>query len=294
MQNHPVAHSFRRSRRAPTQSATALDWPQPESDAIRQWRGLTTAQPQTIRSLGRQPRSSDSLRSDASLSGSEEDATSSSKKPRDATAHLKYLIRGYLKQSRSTQFVNDDGKKELTNKEYFIPSPKVTFLIDDPRNLICQICQHTPLKLARTVEDAGPEATAILPCGHICCLGCIEFWLSTHASCPFCRIVMSHAGCGHQVQPRVVAHDTIHTLPETLANGGKIGVLCSKCTERERREASIRRLTELAGAFRAARREAEILGTDEAIKCMRKAQQAFERIPENDYWVLSSTRHHQW
>ncbi|KAI0538460.1 hypothetical protein GGR58DRAFT_467925 [Xylaria digitata] len=182
----------------------------------------------------------------------------------------------------------------LPNNEFFVPSPKVTFLIDDTSNLICQICQQTPLKLARTAEDLEPSMPAILPCGHVCCHKCLSLWFMNHSCCPFCRTDMIHRGCGHQVQPHHIAQDTIHTIPETLANGGKIANVCFKCTERDRREASVQRLTELAETFKAARRKAEVLGTDEAIENMRNAQKAFERVPETDYWILSNTRHHEW
>jgi hypothetical protein len=105
---------------------------------------------------------------------------------------------------------------------------------------------------------------------------------------------MTHKRCGHQVEPRLIAHDTIHTLPETLANGGKIGDNCFKCAEKDRRYISLQRWTEQAEAFKAARHQADVLGTDEAIENMRKAQKAFERLPEDDYWVVSRMKHHQW
>ncbi|KAJ2984530.1 hypothetical protein NUW58_g6012 [Xylaria curta] len=88
--------------------------------------------------------------------------------------------------------------------------------------------------------------------------------------------------------------DTIHTIPETLANGGVIGDKCFKCAEKHVRLKSIQLLTDLARNFKTARRKAEDLGTDEAIKGMRKAQEAFERVPVDDFSTLSKIRHHQW
>ncbi|KAI1201425.1 hypothetical protein F5X97DRAFT_290482 [Nemania serpens] len=105
---------------------------------------------------------------------------------------------------------------------------------------------------------------------------------------------MTHAACGHRVQPRFIAHDTINTLPDTLGNGGVIGELCFKCAVEDRRATSIERWTELATRFKVARREAEDLGTDEAVENMRKAQKAFERVPEDDLWVLLRRRTRQW
>ncbi|KAI0970529.1 hypothetical protein F4678DRAFT_112340 [Xylaria arbuscula] len=274
-----------------THTPTAMQWSQRESIAIGQWRDMTTG---SSRPGHHQPRirdreSTDSLRSDASLSSSSDSAS----KAQDVTAHLKYLVRGFLRQMRASHISSDDTKKH-PSKESFVPSPKITFLIDEPSNLVCQICQQAPLKLAITAEDPGPGITCILPCGHISCCGCMNIWFEKHSSCPFCRTGMAHTDCGHQVKPRLVAQDTIHSLPKTLSEGGKIGALCYKCTERERREVSVERWSKLAKRYKAARREAEDLGTDEAVDDMRKAQKAFEQIPEDDYWVLWRRRHHQW
>lgn len=295
-ENMPLADSIpsRGSSRVPTPSV----WPRVESDAIQQWRGMTTVSSRSerheprIRDRENQPRSTDSLRSDAGLSSCG-DSPSSNKKARDVTAHLKYLVRGFLRQTRSKTSAGDNTRK-FTNKESFVPSPKITFLIDQPRNLVCQICQQAPLKLAITAEDPGPGMASIFPCGHISCINCINLWLASHTSCPFCRTTMIHPDCGHQVKPRLLAQDTIHSLPETLSNGGKISAKCFRCTERDRREISVERWTNLAERYKEARREAEIRGTDEAIEDMRRAQKAFERIPEDDYWVLSNMRYHQW
>ncbi|KAI1420927.1 hypothetical protein F5Y12DRAFT_770545 [Xylaria sp. FL1777] len=295
-ENMPVAYSITSHGSSP-EATPAVQWSPMESDAIRQWRGMTTLQSRSEhnepRTLSResQPRSTDSLRSDASLSSSG-DSVSSNKKAQDVTAHLKYLVRGFLRQMRATP-ANDDTRK-LTNNEYFVPSPKITFLIDEPTNLICQICQQAPLKLSITEEGPGPFKASILPCGHISCYNCMSLWFANHTTCPFCRSSMIHTGCGHQVKPRLIAQDTIHSLPKTLSDGGKIGNKCFKCTERDRRELSVERWTNLAEKYKAARRKADILGTDQAVEDMRRAQKAFEEIPEDDYSVLSSMRHHQW
>jgi hypothetical protein len=199
-----------------------------------------------------------------------------------------------LRQLRSTSSVKEERRKKLTNEESFVPSPKITFLIDEPDNLVCQICQQTSLKMAITAETPSLETPAILPCAHIFCHGCIDLWLADHNSCPFCRTEVTRTGCRHPVEPCLIAQDTIHTIPETLANGGKIGDKCFNCCEKDRRQVLVERWSDLAEKFKAARREAEILGTEEAIKKMRNAQRSFERLPEDDYWILSRLRHHQW
>ncbi|KAI0459521.1 hypothetical protein F5B21DRAFT_455137 [Xylaria acuta] len=298
-ENMPVTYAVPHiPHREPRPSTRPLQWPQVETAAIQQWRGMTTGLPRRSGQARpehreHQPRSADTHRSNAGSSSSE-DSTSSSKKSRDVTAYLKYLVRGFLRQFRTTYPTRDTRGEKIPNKDSFVPSPKITFLIDSPTNLICQICQQAPLKMAISAEDPNPGMTAILPCGHIFCHGCINFWLQGHKSCPFCRTGMIHPGCRHQVQPRVIAQDTIHTLPETLANGGVIGDMCFKCTERCTRQRSVQRLTKLAERFKLARREVEDLGTKKAIEDMRRAQEAFEGLPEDDFLALSKIRHHQW
>ncbi|KAI0403727.1 hypothetical protein F4802DRAFT_275747 [Xylaria palmicola] len=252
---------------------------------------------------GGEPQSADASNSDASCSSSSSSKSSvSSSKARDVTSHLKYLVRGFLKESSpdsgdsgpSGAFHNDEAAEPSSNNESFVPSPKITFLIDKPDDLVCQICQQTPLKMVIGTEHPTPEVTAILPCGHIACHACINFWLASHDSCPFCRTNMIHAGCGHQVRPRLIGHDTIHAIPETLPNGGKIGDQCSKCAEKQRRSVSVERWADLAERFQTARQEAEALGTDEAQAAMDRAKKAFERLPEDDFCVLTRTRYRQW
>ncbi|GAW25500.1 putative ring finger protein [Rosellinia necatrix] len=236
---------------APASSNRILEWRPMENDAIHQWREITATYTRPHR---RSVVQSNSPRNEAGFSGSE-DSILPSKKPRDATAYLKYLVRGFLKQFRAAS-ADTDSSEGPSSKECFVPSPKITFLIDEPNNLVCQICQQAPLRLAITAENPRPGTTA--------------------------------------VQPRLIAQDTIHTLPDTLANGGKIGSSCFRCAERDRREISVERWTDLAEKFRIARREAERLGTDEAKAEMCKAQKDFERVPEDDFWVLTRMRHRQW
>ncbi|KAI1277964.1 hypothetical protein F5Y07DRAFT_398109 [Xylaria sp. FL0933] len=276
----------------------AVQWAHSESSALQQWRGITTNQERTARIQPRighrdnQPRSTDSLRSDAGLKGSG-DSTYMNKKPRDVAAHLKYLVRGYLRQTRGSPSV-DGSTKKLTNQDSFVPSPKVTFLIDKLTNLTCQICHQAQLKLAVTAEDPAPDMACILPCAHIACYECMNMWLESRTSCPFCRVSLIHTSCKHQVKPRLIAQDTIHSLPQTVPNGGKIGALCFRCTEKDRREITVERWTKLADNYKAARRKAEKLGTDAANEELRKAQKAFERVPEDNYMVLSGMQLHQW
>ncbi|KAI8628297.1 hypothetical protein F5Y19DRAFT_438881 [Xylariaceae sp. FL1651] len=298
--NMPVTYSTpsRESRRDSPRRTRAVQWPPARSEAIQQWRDIASPtrsrfEQQRRRHRENQPRSTDSLRSDASLS-STEDPTSPDKKSRDVTANLKYLVRGFLKSFRATSSAKDGRRKKFTDQESFIPSPKVTFLIDDPQNLVCQVCQQTPLKMANTAENPGSTVPALLACGHVFCCSCIDSWLQNHSSCPFCRTTLIHTKCGHNVQPRLIAHDTIHSLPDTVPEGGSIGERCYRCVERDRRQISVRRWNSLAEQFKAARHEAEYLKTGEAIENMRKRQKAFERFPVDEYVAMTRIRHYQW
>ncbi|KAI0856646.1 hypothetical protein F4860DRAFT_395072 [Xylaria cubensis] len=285
----------------PLRQASLLDrplqWPEIESSAIQQWRDLTTGFPRRNAVSRREHRenhasNTDTCPSDAGCSSCD-DSASSGKKPRDVASYLKYLVRGFLKQYRATSLATDT-REIIPNKDSFIPSPKIAFLIDSPTNLICQICQQTPLKMAISAADPDPSMIAILPCGHICCHDCSSSWLADHDSCPFCRIDLIHPNCKHKVQPRLIAQDTIHTVPETLPNGGAIGKMCFKCTEKCMRQRSVQLMTNLAGQFKRARSEAVDLGTKETVEDMRRAQEAFERVPEDVLLELSRIRHHQW
>ncbi|KAI1734029.1 hypothetical protein F4680DRAFT_439809 [Xylaria scruposa] len=283
-----------RSHRQAGPSNRPLQWPETESSAIQQWRDMTTglprrnAQPRP-QHRETQPQSTNTRRRDASSSNSE-DSASSCENPRDITSYSKHLVQEFLEQYHATA----TNIEIIPDKDSFIPSPKITFLIDSPKNLICQICQQTPLKMAISAADPDPSMIAILPCGHIACHGCISSWFTKSDLCPFCRIEMIHPKCRHQVQPRLIAQDTIHSLPETLPNDGAIGDMCFKCTEEHTRHESLQRLTDLAGQFKRARMEAVDLGNEEVVEAMRKAQKAFGRVPEEDLLALSRIRHHQW
>ncbi|KAI5921557.1 hypothetical protein F4810DRAFT_677660 [Camillea tinctor] len=248
-----------------------------------------------------QTRGSDPARSDVSASSNahsssetDEPRSGSSRRKTDrATEHYnpKYLVRGLLKfasrSSRSSSKSKDGGRKLCSDHDSFFPTPKITFLIDQPENLTCLICS-TSLKMCLNSEEAKETTPAILACGHLACSSCLTQWLKIHGNCPFCRQEMTYSSCGHDVEPRLIAHDTIHSIPRTLADGGKIGKKCGSCRAKAQRKESLEKWQELADEYKTAREEAERLKTDSAIQAMKKAQRAFERLPfDHSYDALS-------
>ncbi|KAI0594370.1 hypothetical protein F4775DRAFT_596290 [Biscogniauxia sp. FL1348] len=247
-----------------------------------------------------QPQSSESSRSDTNTStaNSESDESgsgSSRRKTSRISEHYnpKYLVRGLLKsafRSRSSPSTKskNEGRESCSNHDSFFPTPKITFLIDQPDNLTCQICHETALKMGLSSEDAKETTPAILACGHVACSSCLDLWLEANHNCPFCRQEMTYSSCGHEVEPRIIAHDTIHSIPRTLADGGKIGTKCGSCRAKAQRNASLQKWQELAEEFKTARQAAESLKTDEAVQAMKKAQRAFERVPfDHSYDALA-------
>ncbi|RYP37216.1 hypothetical protein DL767_003035 [Monosporascus sp. MG133] len=195
------------------------------------------------------------------------------------TSLLGSMARDFLESSRRTRSRDGDGKLSTAEGESFFPTPKVTFLIDEPEGLKCQICLTTPLEMAESSQRPNERTPVILPCGHAGCGDCMHTWLSAHHSCPFCRRDMHHKGCGHAVEPRVIAQDTIHSLPRTTAEGGSVGHKCPDCKIGELQAAALKNWKDLARDLRAARARAREHGTDESVKAMKKAEKAFEMAP---------------
>ncbi|KAK1674790.1 hypothetical protein BDP55DRAFT_632854 [Colletotrichum godetiae] len=112
-----------------------------------------------------------------------------------------------------------------------LPSPKITFLIDKPGDLVCQICHHSQLALRNEAEARGlyvelwDSVPAMLPCGHVA--GTVFGDLAPdYESCPFCRQELVHSKCGHQVQPRHLFSQNVAFTPNSIPHGGSIPELC--------------------------------------------------------------------
>ncbi|RYP66349.1 hypothetical protein DL771_007855 [Monosporascus sp. 5C6A] len=199
--------------------------------------------------------------------------------PPPKTSHLGSMARDFLESSRRARLRHGEGKLSTAEGESFFPTPKITFLIDEPEGLKCQICLTTPLEMAESSQRPNERTPVILPCGHAGCGNCVHTWLTAHHSCPFCRRDMHHKGCGHAVEPRIIAQDTIHSLPRTTAEGGSVGHKCPDCKIEELQAATLKNWKDLARDLRAARARAREHGTDEAVKAMKQAEKDFEMAP---------------
>ncbi|KAK7754142.1 hypothetical protein SLS62_003988 [Diatrype stigma] len=245
-----------------------------------------------------EPSSPPSTRSSSSSRSSQSSSRSGAMRGRTTSpivgepSYLGPVTRDFLRSARLTRRRDDDGEGcglESVEGESFFPTPKVTFMIDRPQGLTCQICQtatlempspsspsspsssssssadNTPDSDTRAVKGRGKRcatvAPAILPCGHLGCHDCLEQWVSAHHSCPFCRQEMRHKGCGHTVGPRAITHRTVHELPRTTAEGGSIGDRCRDCRIEDAQTAALRKWEELAEDLRRARRRVRELSS---------------------------------
>lgn len=116
----------------------------------------------------------------------------------------------------------------------FFPNPKITFLIDQPDNLVCQICQHSRLVFQQKPEPQSMEkfpdsVPAIMPCGHVAGARCLRRWLRGHETCPFCRQELVYGKCGHRAPPRHITAEEMFLIPTTIPEGGAIPELCLRC-----------------------------------------------------------------
>ncbi|KAI1775374.1 hypothetical protein F4818DRAFT_441471 [Hypoxylon cercidicola] len=208
------------------------------------------------------------------------------------TARLAGQRLGYM----AGQILEDDGndgRKEIDENEYFFPAPKITFIVDQPSKLLCQICQDTPLKLEMTSRDYSDRSLSILPCGHVGCYGCLNNWVKSHKKCPFCREDMRRYDCSHFVKPVVLAYDTIQTIPKTLARNGKIADSCTKCDDKVGRE-TIKKIKSAGQFLRNARRHCEKSNTDITVEDVEKLEASFESYAKQQALEDMYERTNKW
>ncbi|KAK2066826.1 hypothetical protein P8C59_000610 [Phyllachora maydis] len=148
-----------------------------------------------------------------------------------------------------------DSINSMSPKGSFVPMPKITFLIDQPRNLKCDIClldMEFGAPVARGTER--PVGTpAMLACGHMACLRCLDKWVADKGTCPFCRLKLEYELCSHMMKAKPVDRESVHLLPKTLPEGGRLPDQCGHCTLKTSQKVAERLDAALAQPFREAR-----------------------------------------
>ncbi|KAI0109857.1 hypothetical protein F4814DRAFT_461082 [Daldinia grandis] len=192
---------------------------------------------------------------------------------------IRSLVKSFLGMHMPEEIANR-GRIQFSEEESFFPDPMITFLVDRPANLVCQICKTVTLSvgpLAQTPYDSTP---AILPCGHLACHNCLKAWVDTNRTCPFCRKEMRYSGCGHTLKPALITHDIITTLPKTLSRGGKIGESCRECQDRENKDKALIMWGMAAEAIRSSRDFPAEIDPEYAQDMSEVTRAFFENIPQ--------------
>lgn len=104
----------------------------------------------------------------------------------------------------------------------------------------CLICDVKTLSYwDQHHDESADEVPALLPCGHFFGLDCLTVWLAGHDTCPSCRRVLRHEGCGHQVEPHAVLDcPGAIPMPQTVPEGGQVHRKCGPCRKRRVAEAA--------------------------------------------------------
>ncbi|KAK8072645.1 hypothetical protein PG996_005993 [Apiospora saccharicola] len=183
---------------------------------------------------------------------------------------LSQLGNGSTMRRAVRNLLKEDGRRTqpYAAEESYVPSPKITFLIDQPK-LTCQICQATTLKLAPD-DDTPSQGTSTTTSPKIP--------PRESDGCPFCRVAHRRPGCGHRVGPRQLTHATISSLPATKPEGGRIAPDCDSCSAKKRERRARDKMAGLAERYVRAREEAEQRPhSGQAQLALKTAKKAFER-----------------
>lgn len=135
---------------------------------------------------------------------------------------------------------------ERPSHNNYVENPRVTFLLEDAL-ITCEICHESELTLTRPHASIRDETPAILPCGHVFGLKCINEWLEAHSTCPTCRLELRHKRCGHPVKAGPIHTLNVMKIPRTIPRGGWIEESCGKCWNRARQEEARRVYRAVAG-----------------------------------------------
>ncbi|KAH6996441.1 hypothetical protein BKA56DRAFT_571465 [Ilyonectria sp. MPI-CAGE-AT-0026] len=173
--------------------------------------------------------------------------------------------------------------------ECFFPFPKITFLIDKPTKLRCQICREVECEMKPETLTVDDSTLSILPCGHGAGSECLKRWLQVNNSCPFCRLSMTYPGCGHVIPLRPVTTEGIHLLPRTLPDQGHIPLLCAGCLRDSLAAQAELRFGQAACAFQDARQRLHEGGGVEDEEALLMRREEFETILRDEVYMRQLT-----
>ncbi|ETS85159.1 hypothetical protein PFICI_03184 [Pestalotiopsis fici W106-1] len=260
------------------------------NESVDTWRSRAAPRPRAARATG--PRRDGMRRDESPDFSSRASSRASSSGRRERTPVSRHRGTEALDMSsiiREFEEVSLHGfEDEVSPPTYeftdnFFPNPKITFFMDRPTNLVCSVCQETPLKMSTSPHTLACENDSVIsPCGHVFCRGCLDTWIDAHQSCPLCRFELTRK-CGHAIEPRVIAKDTILSLPPTLPEGGKVAPTCWDC----RQHAQAKKLGQFAKHFRLCRQVLErckqelAYGSVEASVMVDKAQVAYNKAQKD-------------
>ena len=122
--------------------------------------------------------------------------------------------------------------RRYSEDECFFPYPHITFLVDKPTNLVCQICRDSVCQLQ---DFTTTPSTAPSPSCHAACLRiALPGRVAAHAGpLPGVQAQAGLLQCRHRVPAKLITPSSIHFLPRTLPDEGAIRPECSRCLEQE-------------------------------------------------------------
>ncbi|OTB13174.1 hypothetical protein K445DRAFT_24986 [Daldinia sp. EC12] len=193
---------------------------------------------------------------------------------------IRSLVKGFLGLELPEDESTNRRHNSLAEGQAFFPDPMISFLIDRPKDLLCQICQTTTLSIGPLSHSPDEHTPAILPCGHLACHTCLNAWVSRNKNCPFCRKEMKYSGCGHTLTPALITHDSIATLPKTIPRGGIIGQNCRGCRDKENKENAYILWGIAANGVRMSRQAPPGTDPSDARRMEEIARELFESVPD--------------
>lgn len=165
-------------------------------------------------------------------------------------------------------------------EDSYFPCPRITFLIDKPKMLVCQICRESRcrVKSSKAARNSDDTTFAIMPCGHAAGSQCLKAWLSGHDFCPFCRAFLTYTECGHAIEPRPLTTEMLYFLPRTVPDNGHVPRKCWECMRQELLAESRPMFGRISLAFQEARRRYHETQRADDEETMLAARERFETV----------------